>query len=63
MGGAKANTALTIHTAALVSKHTFFFLVEAMYPVGALFFAQAAAYAPGRVADNLKWRINIVDTH
>ena len=63
MGGAKANTALAVHTAALVSKHTFLFLVEAMYPVGALLFAQTAAYAPGRVADNLKWRINIVDTH
>ena len=63
ISGAKANTALAVHTPALVSKHTFLFLVEAMYPVGALLFADAAARAPLVAPDDLKRRVDVFDSH
>ena len=63
MGGTEAHAALAIHALALVGGHAAPVLVKAVYTVGTLLFTQTAVYAPYRVADNLKLRINIVDTH
>ena len=61
--GAKAYTSLAIHAFALIAGHALFPTIKGVNTVCALLFTDAAGCASVIIANDLKLRINIVDTH
>ena len=63
MGGTGRDTAVAVHALAFIHQHQMVFRIVGVDAVGTLAFADPAAGAAGIVANNFKFRRNIVDYH